>query len=201
MSNHCQFLTLETDGTARRVDSHPREDVVSDELGGSLVEAMALHVSRTAMWVRQDALAEMQPVNVVASVLATIMDAGDRGPLIVLGPACLTSLRPFVADGEVMQAAEGWPERTASVLLDVCLSLRAALDGSDGPFPVSDLPAGWGERVRLLTADLASVCLPDDWPFYGHVTSTDAPRDPVARLLGRAFPGRAYLPIPAPGGR
>lgn len=181
----CQFVVIPAEAPAIIVPCHPSASAVSDHLGGAIPGAVSLHESTGCMWVRQSAAEEGLPVNVVASVVATLFNGYSFGPRLVLGTGVLTALMPSTARG-AYDAAEGWSAPTARRLAAVVSDVREALAGGNGPFATGELPKTWPTQIREMGVALRNEPVPPDWPEY------PLPVDRLIAILAAAFPGRTF---------
>lgn len=197
MGEHCQYVVFPDDGRDPFVvESHPFDYAISDDLGGAAAAAaISLRAAGCGVWVREDAATTGHTRNMVASIMASLLNGG-KAETLVIGPAVLTRLVPvgWAEDGTLTASAEGFDGIVSHGLAQVAADVRAALAGSDGPFETGDLPAEWPGKVRRFAARLTAKPLADDWPDS---ENRPTPCDHISAALERHFPGRRFLPLPA----
>jgi len=200
VNDQCQYMVFPTDGRLPFVvESHPYPSMISDDLGGAVVQAaVVMPEARAAMWVREDAATTGYQKNPLASIVATLMN-NDYRPTIVVGPAVLTSLVPVGLDpatGAVLSEGEGIGADNAHGIAEVAVDIAAALAGSDGPFQTDDIRPGWAERIRFLWGRLDALPVPGDWPDS---ENRPLPYDRLSAGLERRYPGSRFVPFRVEG--
>lgn len=197
MGEHCQYVVFPNDGRDPFVvESHPYDYAISDDLGGAVAAPITLQAAGCAVWVREDAATTGHQRNPVAGIMASLLNGGKTACLVI-GPAVLTRLVPvgWAEDGSLTTSAEGFDGIVSAGLARVAADVRAALAGSDGPFDIGDLPADWPAKVRRFAQRLAAKPVAEDWPDS---EGRPEPCDHISAALEQKFPGRRFVPIPAP---
>lgn len=196
MSEHCQYVVFpDDDRSPFVVETHPYPEHISDDLGGAIADAaVVIRATRCLMWVREDAATTGYRKNITASVIASMMNEWRR-PVLVVGPAVLTTLIPLginPASGKVLTGAEGFGREVAHGLAEVAEDVRQALRGSDGPFLTDSLGPDWGDKVRKFAAKLEATPIADDWP---ESENRPEPYDHISAVLEKRWPGTRVVPF------
>lgn len=186
------FLLLPPDSPSQIVSGHPREEVISDVLGGAIPVPICLPNGGCALFVRETAADEGLNRNILASVVAALFGAG---PGVILGPAVLTTVYWGKDEVGPVGTAECFPPDAVNIMMEVLGDLQRALDGYDTGFAQALLEQepGWPARVRRAGEAARTAPIRPDWPGVHRVA-----RDPLADLLRRGGLGQQFAPIRYP---